>query len=110
MRVTARHKYHSMLSEHDTIASTRHLSETGPTKGELGAIVHVYPVGLACEVEFISPTGKTIAVWNSTSWLRFALSQGKVCAAARQGRLSSTMPMGQLTSSGSITSKAFQCH
>ena len=51
-----------MLKEHDTVALTRDLPGQGLAAGDIGAIVHVYPDGLAFEVEFISLTGKTIAV------------------------------------------------
>ena len=51
-----------MPKEHDTVALTRDLPEQGLAAGDLGAIVHVYPDGMAFEVEFVSLTGKTIAV------------------------------------------------
>ena len=51
-----------MPREHDTVALTRDLPEEGLATGDIGAIVHVYPDGLAFEVEFVSLTGKTIAV------------------------------------------------
>jgi hypothetical protein len=51
-----------MLKEHDTVALTRDLPELGLAAGDVGAIVHVYPDGAAFEIEFVTLTGKTIAV------------------------------------------------
>ncbi len=51
-----------MFKEHDTVALSSDLPADGLAAGDVGAIVHVYPNGLAIEVEFVTLTGKTIAV------------------------------------------------
>lgn len=51
-----------MLRDHDIVALTRDLPENGLAIGDLGTIVHVYRDGAAFEVEFVSLTGRTIAL------------------------------------------------
>jgi Domain of unknown function (DUF4926) len=51
-----------MPREHDTVALTRDLPQQGLAAGDIGVIVHVYSDGLAYEVEFVTLTGRTIAV------------------------------------------------
>jgi hypothetical protein len=43
-----------MISELDMVVLTRDLSEHGLQKGDVGTIVHVYNVGAAYEVEFVT--------------------------------------------------------
>ena len=51
-----------MFHELDTVVLTRDLDEQGLKRGDLGAVVHCYPDGMAYEVEFVSAGGKTIAL------------------------------------------------
>jgi len=50
------------MKEHDPIVLTTDLPEYGLQTGDVGTIVHVYKDAKAFEVEFISLTGKTVAV------------------------------------------------
>ena len=51
-----------MIEEHDIIALTSDLPEHSLKAGETGTVVHIYPRGVAYEVEFFSPAGNTVAV------------------------------------------------
>ena len=51
-----------MVQEHDIIALTSDLPEHSLKAGETGTVVHIYPRGVAYEVEFFSPAGNTVAV------------------------------------------------
>ena len=51
-----------MICELDTIRLARDIPEHNLKQGAMGAIVHSYSTGEACEVEFVAEDGKTIAV------------------------------------------------
>lgn len=50
------------IKEHDCVVLTRDLRAEGLKAGDVGAVVHVHKGGVAYEVEFVTLTGKTIAV------------------------------------------------
>jgi Domain of unknown function (DUF4926) len=51
-----------MIKDLDVVALARDLPEHGLMRGDTGTIVHVYPDGVAYEVEFMTYGGKTIAI------------------------------------------------
>ena len=51
-----------MIYEHALVVLTAPLPEEGLEPGDIGTVVHIYPRQEACEVEFITLTGKTAAV------------------------------------------------
>lgn len=51
-----------MIRELDTVVLVRELDEHHLKRGDVGAVVHVYPNGAAFEVEFVTGEGKTVAV------------------------------------------------
>jgi len=51
-----------MSRELETVVLTRDVPEHGLVKGDVGAVVHCYADGEACEVEFVAAEGKTVAV------------------------------------------------
>ena len=51
-----------MINELDTVALNRDLPEFSLAMGDIGTVVHLYPGGANCEVEFITLRGRTIAV------------------------------------------------
>jgi len=51
-----------MIKELDTVVLARELDEYHLKRGDVGAVVHVYPNGAAFEVEFVTGEGKTVAV------------------------------------------------
>lgn len=54
--------YRARIKESERVVLTRDISEYGLAKGDLGAIVHVYPSQDEYEVEFVTAEGKTVAV------------------------------------------------
>ena len=56
-----------MISERDMVVLTSNLSEYGLQKGHVGAVVHVYGVGAAYEVECVTAEGRTVAVLTLTA-------------------------------------------
>ncbi len=50
------------INEHDLVVLTRDLPEHGLRVGDVGTAVHVYGNAAGYEVEFITATGKTVAV------------------------------------------------
>lgn len=48
--------------ELETIVLTRDIKEHGLKEGDMGAVVNVYDGGNAAEVEFVTATGRTIAL------------------------------------------------
>ena len=56
-----------MFNELDTIVLSHDLKEHSLTRGDVGAVVHVYENGKAYEVEFVTGEGKTIAVVTLTN-------------------------------------------
>ena len=51
-----------MIKELDTVVLVKDIKEHQLTRGDVGAVVHVYEGGKAYEVEFVTGAGKTIAV------------------------------------------------
>ena len=51
-----------MLKEHDCIVLTTNLPGEGLEAGDVGTVVHVHQEAAAYEVEFMTLTGKTVAV------------------------------------------------
>jgi hypothetical protein len=50
------------LAEHAVVVLTRDLPQHGLRAGDVGAVVHVYSVDAAYEVEFVTGAGQTVAV------------------------------------------------
>ena len=51
-----------MIQEHDTVALTQDLPAQSLSRGDVGAVVHLYANGPAAEVEFVDERGKTRCV------------------------------------------------
>ncbi len=51
-----------MIHEHDRVVLTAPLPDEGLERGDIGAVVHIYPGHEAYEVEFVTLTVKTAAV------------------------------------------------
>jgi len=51
-----------MIKEHDCIVLTANLPEEGLEAGDVGTVVHIHKDAAAYEVEFMTLTGKTVAV------------------------------------------------
>ncbi len=51
-----------MIKELDSVVLTTDLPEHGLAKGDIGTVVLVHEGGKGCTVEFMTLTGKTIAV------------------------------------------------
>jgi hypothetical protein len=50
------------IREHESVVLTRDLPEHKLRAGDVGAVVQVYGVGQAYEVEFVSGSGQTLAL------------------------------------------------
>ena len=50
------------IKEHDCVVLTKNLPEESLEAGDVGTIVHIHKDGAAYEVEFITFTGRTVAV------------------------------------------------
>lgn len=51
-----------MFEELETVILTHDILEHGLKEGDMGAVVNVYGNGHAAEVEFLTATGKTVAL------------------------------------------------
>lgn len=51
-----------MFEELDTVVLTNNIDEHALKKGDMGAVVNVYKDGEAYEVEFVTASGKTVAL------------------------------------------------
>jgi hypothetical protein len=51
-----------MIQEHDCIVLTANLPDEGLEAGDVGTVVHIHRDAAAYEVEFMTLTGKTVAV------------------------------------------------
>jgi len=51
-----------MIKEHDVIVLTENLREEHLTAGDVGTVVHIHDGGAGYEVEFMTMSGRTIAV------------------------------------------------
>jgi hypothetical protein len=52
----------TMIQEHDCIVLTAKLPDEGLEAGDVGTVVHIHRDAAAYEVEFMTLTGKTVAV------------------------------------------------
>lgn len=50
------------IKEHDCVVLTADLPAEGLLAGDVGTVVHIHRDGVAFEVEFITLTGRTVAV------------------------------------------------
>ena len=50
------------FTELETIVLTHDIKEHGLREGEMGAVVNIYDNGNAAEVEFVTATGRTVAL------------------------------------------------
>ena len=50
------------IKEHDCVVLTRDLPDENLKAGDVGAVVHIHKAVAAYEVEFVTFTGRTIAV------------------------------------------------
>lgn len=55
------------FSELETVILTHDIKNKGLRKGDMGAVVNVYNRGSAAEVEFVTATGRTVALVTLTS-------------------------------------------
>ena len=51
-----------MIHEHDCIVLTSDLPDDGLQAGDVGTVVHIHGEGEAYEVEFMTLTGRTVAI------------------------------------------------
>jgi hypothetical protein len=51
-----------MFQELDMVVLTHDVAEYRLQKGDIGTVVHLYPAGEACEVEFVNARGDTVAL------------------------------------------------
>ena len=51
-----------MIQEHDCIVLTANLPDEGLEAGDVGTVVHIHRDAAAYEVEFMTLTGRTVAV------------------------------------------------
>ena len=54
------------FKELETVILTRDIKKHGLRSGDMGAVVNVYQGGKAAEVEFVTATGKTVALVTLT--------------------------------------------
>ncbi len=50
------------INEHDGVVLTANLPGENVRAGDVGTVVHIHRAGAACEVEFFTLTGQTVAV------------------------------------------------
>ena len=50
------------INEHDCVVLTADLPVDGLLAGDVGTVVHIHGEGIAYEVEFVTLTGRTVAV------------------------------------------------
>ena len=51
-----------MFEELETVVLTHDIKEHGLLEGDMGAVVNVYDAEKAAEVEFVTATGRTVAL------------------------------------------------
>jgi hypothetical protein len=51
-----------MMSEHEVVVLTQDLPDHGLRAGDIGAVVHLHGAGEGYEVEFMTLTGRRVAV------------------------------------------------
>jgi hypothetical protein len=50
------------VNEFERVVLTKDVAEEGLVAGDVGTVVHVYGAGEGFEVEFLTPSGRTVAV------------------------------------------------
>ena len=50
------------MKEFERVVLNRDVPEEGLVVGDVGTVVHVYEAGKGFEVEFLTPSGRTVAV------------------------------------------------
>lgn len=50
------------IKEHDCVVLTRDLPAEDLRVGDAGAVIHIHDGGAAYEVEFVTQTGRTVAI------------------------------------------------
>ena len=50
------------IKEHDCVVLTANLPDERLESGDVGTVVHIHKDGVAYEVEFVTLTGRTVAV------------------------------------------------
>jgi hypothetical protein len=50
------------FKEHECVVLTSDLPDDNLRAGDVGAVIHIHKAGVAYEVEFVTFTGKTIAI------------------------------------------------
>ena len=50
------------IKEHDCVVLMANLPDEGLEAGDVGTVVHIHKEGAAYEVEFVTLTGRTVAV------------------------------------------------
>ncbi|MBI4084515.1 MAG: DUF4926 domain-containing protein [Candidatus Levybacteria bacterium] len=56
-----------MFEELETVVLTHDIKDHGLREGDMGAVVNVYDAGKAVEVEFVTATGRTVALLTLNS-------------------------------------------
>ena len=56
-----------MINEHDCVVLTADVPAAGLVAGDVGTVVHIHNGGAAYEVEFVTMTGRTVAVTTVAS-------------------------------------------
>jgi hypothetical protein len=51
-----------MIKEHDCVVLTANIPDAGLESGDVGTVIHIHGDAAAYEVEFMTLTGKTVAV------------------------------------------------
>ena len=51
-----------MIKEHDCVVLTQDVPEEGLRAGDVGTVLHIHREGAGYEVEFMTLTGRTVAV------------------------------------------------
>ena len=51
-----------MIQEHDVVVLTQDLPEERLTAGDVGTVIHIHEGGTGYEIEFMTLSGRTIAV------------------------------------------------
>lgn len=54
------------FKELETVILKHDIKEHGLRRGDMGAVVHIYDNGKAAEVEFVTATGRTVALITLT--------------------------------------------
>ena len=69
------------MQERDQVVVVEDLRNLSGRAGDIGTVVHVYPARQACEVEFVSLTGKAIGVVTLEAGKIRAICEGEIAHA-----------------------------